>query len=165
MTRTVSLTVFCAAALAAGGCAMLPGRPSSDGAAPAKAKVVGPGMNEAGQVVDSSKVEAGYGQKVKGLDDREGEITGKPAPGSKFIRLQIGMSMNQVIDLIGRPTDQGAYVTSRAWIPWHFGSDSQRFEWVYRNQGRLVFAGGSLNDFTGGKLIWIIHNATEGGYR
>lgn len=166
-------TLFAAAAVT-GGCVTMPGSKSSSDsgsaapaaapAAPAKAKV-GPGMNEAGQVVDSSKVEAGYGQKVKGLNDWEGEITGKPAAGSKFTKLQIGMPMKQVTDLIGQPTDQGAYATGKAWIPWYFGSDRHRYEMVYKGQGRLIFAGGSLGDFTSGNLIWIIHNASEGGYR
>lgn len=43
--------------------------------------------------------------------------------------------------------------------------DRHRFEMVYKGQGRLIFAGGSLGNFTGGNLIWIIHNAGEGGYR
>jgi len=123
------------------------------------------GMNDKGEVVDSSKVEAGSGTKVKGLNDWEGEITGKPAPGSKFTQLKIGMSMKQVTDLAGQPTDQGAYVTGKAWIPFYFGSDRHRFEMVFKNQGRLIFAGGSLGDMSGGNLIWIIHNAAEGGYR
>lgn len=124
-----------------------------------------PGMNENGEVVDSSKVEAGHGKKVKGLGNWEGEITGKPAPNSRFNKLQIGMSMRQATDLAGQPTDQGAYMTGRAWIPFYFGSDRHRFEMVYKGQGRLIFAGGSLGDFSGGNLIWIIHNATESGYR
>lgn len=122
-------------------------------------------MNEAGQVVDTSKVEAGYGQKVKGRNDWEGEITGKPAPGSKFTKLQIGMGMKEVTDLIGQPSDQGAHMTGKAWIPFYFGSDRHRYEMVYKGQGRLIFAGGSMGDFTGGNLIWIIHSANEGGYR
>ena len=114
---------------------------------------------------DAKKVEAGYGQKIKGMGDWEGEITGKPAPNASFSKLQIGMSMRQVVDLVGQPTDQGAYVTGKAWIPFYFGSDRHRFEMVYKGQGRLIFAGGSLGNFTGGNLIWIIHSATEGGYR
>jgi len=128
-------------------------------------KGIGPGMNAAGEVVDSSKVEAGYGKKVKGLNDWEGEITGKPAPKSRFTKLQIGMSMKQVTDIAGQPTDQGAYMTGKAWIPFYFGSDRHRYEMVYKGQGRLIFAGGSLGDFTGGNLIWIIHSAAESGYR
>jgi len=122
-------------------------------------------MNDRGEVVDSSKVEAGSGKKVKGLGDWEGEITGKPAPGSKFVKLQIGMSMRQVTDIAGTPTDQGAYITGKAWIPFYFGADRHRFEAVYKGQGRLIFAGGSMGDFMGGNLIWIIYNSNESGYR
>jgi hypothetical protein len=148
-----------------GGDSSASGSSGSQAAAPAAPKGPGPGMNAAGEVVDSSKVEAGYGKKVKGLNDWEGEITGKPGAKSKFTKLQIGMSMKQATDLVGQPTDQGAYMTGMAWVPFYFGSDRHRYEMVYKGQGRLIFAGGSLGDFTGGNLIWIIHNANEGGYR
>lgn len=36
---------------------------------------------------------------------------------------------------------------------------------VYKGQGRLIFAGGALGDFTSANLIRIIHNANEGAYR
>jgi hypothetical protein len=104
-------------------------------------------------------------QTVKGINDWEGEITGKPAPGSRFTKLQIGMSLKQVTDLIGQPTDQGAYMTGKAWIPFYYGSDRYRHEMVYKGQGRLIFAGGSAGDYSSGHLISIIHNAQEGGYR
>lgn len=136
--------------------------PQASAAAP---KGPAPGLNENGDVVDSSKVTAGSGRKVKGLGDWEGEITGNPAPNSKFAKLQIGMSMRQVVDIAGQPTDQGGYITGRAFIPFYFGSDRHRFEMAYKGQGRLVFAGGSLGDFTGGNLIWIIHNPNDTGYR
>jgi hypothetical protein len=123
-------------------------------------------LNSKGEVIDSSKVEAGSGQRVKGLKDVEGEITGKPAANSTFTKLKIGMSMRQVTDLIGQPSDQGDYVTGKAWIPFYFGDDAHRIEAVYKGQGRLVFAGGSMfGNSSGGTLIWIIHNANEGGYR
>ena len=104
-------------------------------------------------------------QTVKGINDWEGEITGKPAPGSRFTKLQIGMSLKQVTDLIGQPTDQGAYMTGKAWIPFYYGSDRYRHEMVYKGQGRLIFAGGSMGDYSSGHLISIIHNAQESGYR
>jgi hypothetical protein len=132
-------------------------------AAPAVAKT-GPGMNERGEVVDPKKVESGFGQKVKGLDDWEGEITGKPAPGTKFTQLKIGMSLKQVVDLVGAPTDQGSYMTGKAWIPFNFGSDRYRHEVVYKGQGRLIFAGAAGFD-SSAHLIWIIHSAAELGYR
>jgi hypothetical protein len=124
-----------------------------------------PGMNSNGEVIDASKVESGHGQKVHGINDYDGEITGIPAPNSKFTQLQIGMGMRQAIDIAGQPTDQGAYVTGKAFIPFYFGGDRHRFELVYKGQGRLIFAGGSLGNYTGGNLIWIIHCATEPGYR
>jgi hypothetical protein len=151
--------------LKSGGDSSASGSSSSGQSAPAAPKGPGPGMNAAGEVVDSTKVEAGYGKKVKGINDWEGEITGKPSAKSKFTKLQIGMSMKQATDLVGQPSDQGAYMTGMAWVPFYFGSDRHRYEMVYKGQGRLIFAGGSLGDFTGGNLIWIIYNANEGGYR
>jgi hypothetical protein len=141
--------------------------PAASAPAPRAAAPSGtpPGMNDKGEVVDSSKVTGGTGQKVKGINNFEGEIHGKPARNSQFTKLQIGMSMKQVTDLIGPPTDRGAYVTGKAWIPFYFGGDRHRYEFVYKNQGRLVFAGGSMGDYTGGNLIWIIHNGNESGYR
>lgn len=152
----------------AAGCANRGQRSEGAQAEPAPAaapKGPGPGMNANGDVVDSSKVAAGHGRKVKGRGDWEGEITGNPAPNSRFNKLEIGMSMREVVDLAGQPTDQGGYITGRAFIPFYFGSDRHRFEMAYKGQGRLVFAGGSLGDFTGGNLIWIIHNANDTGYR
>jgi hypothetical protein len=132
--------------------------------APATASKTPPGMNDRGEVIDSSKVEAGHGQKVKGIGDWEGEITGKPAAGSRFTRLQIGMSRQQVLDIAGQPTDQGAYVTGKAWIPFYFGSDRYRHELAYKGMGRLIFAGSAGFD-SRAHLIWIIHNGNDSGYR
>jgi hypothetical protein len=140
-------------------------RNDSATAAPSAPKGPGPGMNAKGEVVDSSKVESGYGKTVKGRGDWEGEITGVVVPNSKFAKLEIGMSMREAVDNVGQPTDQGAYVTGKAWIPFYFGSDRHRYEMTFKGQGRLIFAGGSLGNFTGGNLIWIIHNPSESGYR
>jgi len=159
MATVRKAAVFAIAVTLAGACAQT--RPPS--AEPKSG--IGPGMNANGQVVDSSKVEAGYGRKVKRINNWEGEITGKPGAKSRFTKLQIGMPMQQVVNLIGQPSDQGAYVTGKAWIPFYFGADRHRYEMVYKSQGRLIFAGGSLGNFTGGNLIWIIHNAAEAGHR
>ena len=125
--------------------------------APAKAAVPAP--------APAAKAQSGDTVHVKGINDWEGDITGKPAANSRFTKLTIGMGMRQATDLAGQPTDQGAYVTGKAWIPFYFGSDRYRHEMVYKGQGRLIFAGGSAGDFSSGSLIWIIHNAAEPGYR
>ena len=101
----------------------------------------------------------------KDKDVREEQVVGKPAPNSKFNKLKIGMGMKEVTDLIGPPSDQGAYITGKAWIPFYFGPDRYRHELLYKGQGRLVFAGGSVGDLSSGRLSRIIHNADERGYR
>jgi hypothetical protein len=75
------------------------------------------------------------------------------------------MPLQQVKDIAGQPTDQGAYITGKAFIPFYYGSDRYRFELLYKGQGRLIFAGGSVGDYTNGHLIWIIYSPSEGGYR
>jgi hypothetical protein len=125
-----------------------------------------PGMDANGNVIDPSKIESGSGRHVKGLHDWEGEITGNTVPGSKFDQLQIGMSLKQVTDIVGDPTDSGAYVTGKAFIPFFFGSDAARMELTYKGKGRLIFASGGLTGgTTGGNLIWVINSANEVGYR
>lgn len=157
-----------ALALVTAGCGSARGpQGASAGSAPAaKAPAGRAGLDAQGNVIDSSKVEAGSGRTVKGLNDFEGEITGNPVPNSKFARLQIGMTIRQVQDIVGPPTDQGAYVTGKAWIPFYFGGDQHRYEMTYKGQGRLIFAGGGLmSSLDSGNLIWIIHNPNEQGSR
>lgn len=157
-----------AVAIAMAGCQSRMSRTDSPApvtSSPTSAARTGPGLNSDGEVTNSKLVEAGSGRKVKGLGDWEGEITGKPDPNSNFSKLEIGMPMRQVIDLIGQPTDQGAYITGKAFIPFYFGSDRYRHEMVFKGRGRLIFAGGGIGDFMSGHLVWIIHSATEGGYR
>lgn len=175
-TRSLTLGAALLGTLWLAGCITMPGASSSSSsntsssstttasAQPAAPKGPGPGMNANGEVVDVKKVEQGYGQKVKGINDWEGEITGRPAPGSKFTQVQIGMSAKQVMDIVGTPTDQGAYVTGKAWIPFYFGSDRYRYELAYKGMGRLIFAGSSGFD-SNAHLIWIIHAANDTGYR
>jgi len=173
MSSLPALAALFSAVLATG-CVTMPGSSnSSSGSTTAAAPAPAPapaapkskaGMNDRGEVVDSKAVEAGSGTKVKGLGDWEGEITGKPAPGTKFTQLKIGMSAKQAMDIVGQPTDQGAYVTGKAWIPFYFGSDRYRYEMAYKGQGRLIFAGSSGFD-SNAHLIWIIHAANDTGYR
>ena len=161
--RTVQLAALLAAVAALAGCETVKsvtGQSPSPAPAPATAAAPAPAPAAA-----AKPAAAGDTVRVKGIGDWEGDITGKPAANSRFTKLQIGMGMRQVTDIAGQPTDQGAYVTGKAWIPFYFGSDRYRHEMVYKGQGRLIFAGGSAGDWANGNLIWIIHNSAEGGYR
>ena len=164
MQRITRLTALfaTAAALAACGTTGNGNRPAPAQGRSAKGGVR-PGMDAQGNVIDSKLIESGSGREVTGLNGQAGEIVGNPAPKSKFTRLQIGMPMRQVTDLIGQPTDQGAYVTGKAWIPFYFGNDRYRHEFVYEKTGRLVFAGSGADGTS--PLIWIIHNRNEPRYR
>ena len=86
-------------------------------------------------------------------------IDGSNAPkGSKFSRIKLNMSAQQVYDIIGRPTDRKAYVTGKAWIPFYYGSDTSRQEYIYKGEGRLTIGGN-------GRLIAIHVDPSEDGYR
>jgi hypothetical protein len=141
-------------------------KPASTATKPAAVAVTADGydLSKNTPVTDSSKVEAGQGTQVKGINEWQGEITGVPVKGSRFTKLKIGMPMQQVFDLVGQPTDQGAYVTGKAFIPFYFGSDKVRWEATYKGQGRLIFSN-QAGFGTGQYLTWIIYNANETGYR
>ena len=139
--------------------------PTRGDSSAARSNSPAPGMNNNGEVIDATKVESGHGVTVKGLNDFDGEITGIAPANSCFTRLQIGMGLRQTVDTCGPPTDQGAYITGKAFIPFYFGSDRSRLELVYKGEGRLIFAGGAIGNYSGGNLIWIIHAANESGYR
>jgi hypothetical protein len=158
----VALVSACLAA-----CAQMGGGSSAktDSSTATASSKVSPGMNANGEVIDPTVVESGHGQTVKGINDFEGEITGIPVPGSPFPQLKIGMGIRQAMDICGPPSDQGAYVTGKAYIPFYFGSDRSRYELFYKGWGRLIFAGGGVGNYGGGNLIWIIHSAAESGYR
>jgi outer membrane protein assembly factor BamE (lipoprotein component of BamABCDE complex) len=106
-------------------------------------------------------------QKVKGLNGVDGEIVGNAAANSKFKDLKIGMSLAQIVKVLGEPSDQGDYETGKRWIPFYYGDDVRRTELVYTKQGRLTFASGSVfgSNSNGGILIRIIHNSNESGSR
>ena len=75
-------------------------------------------------------------------------VGGMPAPGSKFAKLKFGMSPEEVIALIGAPTDTTTHETGKRWIPFYYGADARRVEVLYRGNGCLTYTGG--NRFGGG---------------
>jgi hypothetical protein len=113
-------------------------------------------------ITDSSQAQAGDGTKVKGINDWEGEISGIPTAGSKFAKLKIGMTIEEVFRLIGMPSGQSNYPTGKSHIPFYHGADRWRQEAIYNGHGRLVFSQQGGWGASGYNLIWIIHSANEG---
>lgn len=72
----------------------------------------------------------------------EGEIVGKPASGSKFAKLQLGMTVSQVEKAIGRPTKQWTHPTGKASIPFYFGPDRWVLQYSYKGEGVLTINSG-----------------------
>jgi hypothetical protein len=132
--------------------------PAATAAAPA------PAPAPAAKAPAPAPAAAGDTVHVKGLEDWEGDIIGKAAPGSRFTKLTIGMDVKQVTDLIGAPSDQGAHPSGKSFIPFYFGSDRWRHEMSYKGQGRLEFATRWPSDFNSGRLVQITHNAAESGH-
>lgn len=80
-------------------------------------------------------------RKIKSADGTiEGEIVGTPAPESKFSKLQIGMTREQVENLIGPAYKTDSRVTGKQYQPFYFGGDTQRTEAYYRDEGQLTFS-------------------------
>ncbi len=72
----------------------------------------------------------------------EGAIIGKPAAGSKFAKLKIGMTLAQVEKLIGPPTKQWQHPTGKASIPFYFGPDRWVIKYSYKGEGVLTLNSG-----------------------
>jgi Ni/Co efflux regulator RcnB len=72
----------------------------------------------------------------------QGVIVGKPAAGSKFSKLKIGMTLNQVEKTIGRPTKQWTHPTGKASIPFYFGPDRWVIQYSYKGEGVLTLNSG-----------------------
>lgn len=102
-------------------------------------------------------------QKVKSADGFEGEIIGRPAPGSKFSRVSIGMPMRQVEDLIGPPTDTAGHITGKAFIPFYFGGDTSMMEAFYKGEGQLSYVPANFGN-SAMRLERIIVDPNEAGY-
>ena len=121
-----------------------------------------PAQQQAAAPVPSAKSAAAQpnsssGRMVKSADGSvTGEIDGKPAAGSKFSKVKIGMSFRDVTRLIGAPDDMNRHETGKRWIPFYYGNDVQRFETLYRGEGCLTFTGGNVFGGGGEELIRIM---------
>lgn len=95
-----------------------------------------------------------------------GEIVGVPAADSKFAKLQIGMGMSEVQNILGRVPDRfHSYESGKRWIPFYFGNDARRVQALYNGEGCLIFTGGNVWGAAGGDLIQIAVDPTGDCYR
>ena len=85
----------------------------------------------------------------------EGEISGSPAPDSRFAKLKIGMELQQVLKLIGVYDELYSHESGKRWIPFYFGNDARRIVVYYKGEGCLTYTGGNVWGGGGNELIRI----------
>ena len=85
-------------------------------------------------------------KKAEKKDDSKSGVIGTPAPGSKFSKVKLGMTMNEVFSKIGRPDAQWERPTGKSHIPFYFGDDRWVIECSYKKEGRLTFNGGGAHE-------------------
>jgi hypothetical protein len=79
--------------------------------------------------------------------------------GSELAKVELGMNDAEVRKLLGDPDDSNAYMTGKAFIPFYYGPDTHRSDWMYKGKGRVVF---SRNRWSGSmKVIRVMSNPNE----
>lgn len=95
-----------------------------------------------------------------------GELIGTAAANSKFAKLQIGMSMSETQELLGRAPDRfHTYESGKRWIPFYFGNDARRMQVLYKGEGCLIFTGGGVWGNGAGDLLTIAADTSGDCYQ
>ena len=84
---------------------------------------------------------------------------------SPLAKIKIGMTAQEVSNILGMPTNQVSYASGKAWIPFYFGDDARRTEWSYKGIGRVVFSGGNVYGGGGGHVERVDYDPNETGIR
>jgi len=94
-------------------------------------------------------------------------VAAAPAGAPKTVDLslvRVGMSQQEVNDLLGPPTNQSQRMTGKQWQPFNYGArDLQRMVYLYKGVGRVEF---SLKSAYEGvfRVITVTPNPNESGY-
>jgi hypothetical protein len=85
-------------------------------------------------------------------------------PDSIFAKVKMGDERDEVYAAIGQPTSVGAYVTGKAFIPFHYsGSDDHRLVAHYKGVGIIYF--GNDSAYTSGySVVDITYDPNDPGY-
>ena len=102
----------------------------------------------------------GGGGTTSSSGNARAKTTYSDAPAdSPLSKITLGMNDAEVRKILGDPDNSNAYMTGKVWIPFYYGPDTHRSDWMYRRKGRVVF---SRNRYSGGlKVIRVLHNPRE----
>ena len=79
-------------------------------------------------------------------------------PSSPLAEIELGMSHEDVRRILGAPDDRIDRITAKAWIPFYTGPGAHLRDWIYENEGRIVF---SLDDGSL-EVLDVVYNPNEG---
>ena len=92
-------------------------------------------------------------------------IVGNPPPDQPFGKLKIGMTYEEAIAIVGKPSSEGGWCTGKHRIPFYFGNDKARAEAHFKGMGKLdfnadanVFPFGICKSGTPRDLVYIEYN-------
>lgn len=110
------------------------------------------------EVASETKQSAPEPAEVPSEEEMETPLLDIPE-NSPLAKIEQGMSDGRVRGLIGGPAETRNYVTGKAWIPFYYGPDTSRTEWIYPEEGRITF---SRNRYSGElKVINVIYNPEQ----
>jgi hypothetical protein len=66
-------------------------------------------------------------------------IVGNPPADQPFGKLKIGMSYDEVISIVGKPSSESSWCTGKQHIPFYFGNDKGRAQAIFKGMGKLEF--------------------------
>lgn len=90
----------------------------------------------------------------------------QPIPAdSPLSKVRVGMTAQEVSNILGMPTNQVSYASGKAFIPFYYGDDARRTEWSYKGLGRVVFSGGNVFGGGGGRVNRVDYDPNETGVR
>lgn len=96
----------------------------------------------------------------KGSTQTKASSSGK----GKFGDIQNGMSIDDVVNLIGAPTSEYWRPTGKAFTPFYYGSDTDRMMYLYKGKGRVEFNRASRHSSVW-RVVSIQPDSNESGYR
>lgn len=75
----------------------------------------------------------------------------RPAPSdSPLAKVKDGMNDTDVRRILGEPDSAKDYMTGKQFIPYYYGPDTARTEWIYKGLGRITL---TRNRYSGGLKV------------
>lgn len=66
-------------------------------------------------------------------------IVGNPPADHPFGKLKIGMTYDDAIAIVGKPSSESSWCTGKQHIPFYFGNDKGRAQAIFKGMGKLEF--------------------------